>query len=60
MNHKELKDQLKAKTLEFEKAMEAGTSHLELIKAYKELKEMQYQILQSEIAVRSEKDLEIA
>ena len=59
MTHKELKDQLRAKALEFELAMEAGRPHVELMRAYKELKELQYEILQLEIASRSEEDLYI-
>jgi len=59
MTHKELKDQLRVKAHEFELAMEAGKPHVELMKSYKELKELQYQILQLEIAGRSEEDLYI-
>ena len=57
MNHRELKDQLRVKTLAFEMAMEAGKPHTELMKSYRELKELQYEILQLEIADRSKEDL---
>ena len=57
MNYRELKDQLRMKTLEFEMAMEAGRPHTELMKFYRELKELQYEILQLEIADRSKEDL---
>ena len=60
MTHKELKEQLKIKTFQFELAMEAQKPHTELLKSYKELKELQYRILQMEIADRNENDLRVA
>lgn len=49
MQPNELKKALKAKTIEFELAMETGKPHSELLKIYKELKELQYQKIQAEL-----------
>lgn len=46
-NHMELSDlkaELSVKSLEFEQALDAGLSHSQLIKIYREIKELQYQI----------------
>ena len=59
MTHKELKEQLRIKTLQFENAMELGVPHADLVKIYRQLKELQYQILQLEISTRAE-DLRVA
>jgi len=45
----ELKEAIKAKTLEFETALESGKTPEELLKIYKELKELQYQKVQQEL-----------
>jgi hypothetical protein len=44
-----LKQALKAKTVEFEEAIKNEKSHQELKNIYKELKELQYQIVLAEI-----------
>ena len=51
----ELKQALKAKTVEFETAMEAGQPHSELLKIYKELKELQYMIPYAEVSEIAER-----
>jgi len=51
----ELKQALKAKTVEFEAAMEAGKPHSELVKIYRELKELQYKIPYAEVSEISER-----
>ncbi|MFL5789357.1 MAG: hypothetical protein ACJ748_14955 [Flavisolibacter sp.] len=50
MDIKELKRDLKVKSCELEAAIEAGRPHKELLSLYKELKELQYEILQAELA----------
>lgn len=45
----ELKQALKEKSLEFEWSMEHGIPHAKLREIYKELKELQYQIVQAEL-----------
>jgi hypothetical protein len=49
MELNELKKVLKDKTIQFEIAMENGQPHSELLKIYKELKELQYQQLKAEL-----------
>jgi hypothetical protein len=56
MKPSELKGILRSKTAEFEMAMQAGTPHAELLKLYKELKELQYQIVHAEIRVEAPED----
>jgi hypothetical protein len=53
----ELKVTFKTKCAEFESAMEEGKPHSELLKMYKELKELQYQMVQAQLAFRSLKTL---
>jgi ribosomal 50S subunit-associated protein YjgA (DUF615 family) len=43
MNSKELKDAIQNKMNELEVAMELGKPHHELLKLYRQLKELQYQ-----------------
>jgi hypothetical protein len=52
----ELQQAIRAKTIEFETAMELGRSHEELLKIYKELKELQFQKVQSEHALKLTQD----
>lgn len=46
----ELKEALRLKTIEFEAAQQAGLPHDDLMSIYRELKELQYQKLQAELA----------
>ena len=55
MNVQDLREAYQAKRLELEVAMEAGKPHDELRRMYKELKELQYQIVQAEL--QTKKDL---
>ena len=55
MTSLELKQALKTKTVEFEEAIEAGRPHSELLKIYKELKELQYMIPYAEVSEISER-----
>jgi hypothetical protein len=54
MTSRELKSSLREKCLEFEIALESVKPHEELLARYKELKEVQYQIVQSEIQEMSD------
>jgi hypothetical protein len=49
MNVQELKYELKAKSIELERAIEEGQPHKELLVLYKELKRLQYELMQSEV-----------
>jgi hypothetical protein len=58
MGPNELKAIIKTKSAELELAMEAGKPHTELLKMYKELKELQYQVFQAQlVAERTEEFL---
>jgi hypothetical protein len=48
MRSGELKKAIKAKTIEFETAMELGKPRNELLKIYKELKELRYGLVKFE------------
>ena len=45
----DIQAELSVKTIEFEIAMDKGLQHQELIKIYKELKELQYRFLMESI-----------
>lgn len=45
MQIEELKKAVKAKTIEFETAMSLEKPHVELLKIYKELKELQFKLV---------------
>lgn len=45
----ELKEAIRAKTIELETAIKAGLPQNELLKIYKQLKELQYQKVQEEL-----------
>ena len=45
----ELREALKSKTIELEIAIETGMPHKELLKIYKQLKELQFQLVQVEL-----------
>jgi len=60
MNARQLKDAITLKTLEFEAAMASGRPHFELMKIYKELKELKYRLVQLENFEPKEKDLDLA
>jgi hypothetical protein len=53
----ELKVTFKTKCAEFESAMEEGKPHCELLKMYKELKELQYQMVQAQLALQEPEDV---
>jgi hypothetical protein len=48
MNSQELTREIKTKSFEFEKALEAGAPHAELLQIYKEIKRLQFQLLETE------------
>jgi hypothetical protein len=50
MKANELKILLKLKSAEFERAMEIGTPREELLRLYRELKELQFQIAHKELS----------
>jgi hypothetical protein len=45
----ELREALRNKTLELEIAIETGRPHKELLKIYKQLKELQFQLVKAEL-----------
>jgi hypothetical protein len=56
MEASELKDAVKAKTAQLEQAMELGKSKDELMKLYKELKELHFQLVQSELLIEKQEE----
>ncbi|MGZ3838031.1 MAG: hypothetical protein ACXVMS_12505 [Flavisolibacter sp.] len=46
----QLKTELKIKSLEFEAALEATKSHKELLTLYRHLKQIQFDIIQADVA----------
>ena len=59
MTPQELKATFTMRSIEFEAAMEAGKPHQELLKIYKELKELQYQLIFAQLTTDKQKDVEI-
>jgi hypothetical protein len=53
MKTNELRIAIRLKSMEFETAMENQKPHEDLLKLYKEIKELQYQLVQSELAEES-------
>ena len=53
MTAKQLKELIKRKSLQFEEALSTQTPHTELMKAYKELKDLQCQLIYTEIEERT-------
>jgi len=49
MERQEVRAELSIKTIEFEQAMSAGLPHSELIKIYRRMKELQYQLIMENI-----------
>lgn len=49
MDFLELKAELCVKSIELQQAIDSGLSHKEIIKIYKEVKELQYQLTMAEI-----------
>ena len=45
MEHQELRTELSIKSIELEQALSAGLPHTELIKIYRRIKELQYQLI---------------
>ena len=58
MESKEILAAIRTKTIEFEAAMEMGRPHQELLRIYKELKELKYQAVQLEL--QNTRDLDLA
>ena len=54
MTLNELKEAIRLKTLAYEKAKERDVAHEELVKIYKELKELQYLKVQLELTPKPE------
>ena len=54
MKSNELKTALRTKGLEWETAMETGKPYKELLHIYKEIKELQYQLLVAQMKERDE------
>ena len=52
MTSKQLKELIKSKSIAFEHSLETNVPHAELVKDYKELKELQYQLVLAEISER--------
>ena len=59
MESNELKETIKAKIALFEMAMEMGKPHAELLKIYKELKELQFEKVQQELSTEVSKEFEV-
>ena len=49
MDLHELKAELSLKTIQLDKALDAGLPHAELIVLYREIKELQYQLLIAQV-----------
>ena len=49
MELQDIRAELSVTTIEFEQAMEAGLPHSELIKLYKKIKELQYQLIMLQV-----------
>ena len=49
MTSPELREALRSKTVELEIAIETGRPHRELLRIYKELKELQFQLVHAEL-----------
>jgi hypothetical protein len=49
MNLQEIRAELCVKAIEFEQAIAAGLPHRELIKIYKEVKELQYRLIMAAV-----------
>jgi len=49
MELQDIRAELSVTTIEFEQAMEAGLPHSELIKIYKKIKELQYQLIMLQV-----------
>jgi len=60
MKANELKDAIALKTLEFETAVATGKPNKEVMRLYKQLKELKYQLVIAENALSEQKDLDLA
>jgi hypothetical protein len=60
MTTAELKLTLRTKTNEYEGLLDSGCPKEELIAVYKELKILQYQLIEAEIKEKETKDLDLA
>jgi hypothetical protein len=49
MNLQEIKAELSVKSIEFEQAMKAGLPHAELIEIYRNIKQLQYQLIMEQV-----------
>jgi hypothetical protein len=59
MSEREVKDAIALKTMQFEAAMATQRPHRELMKIYKELKELKYRLLELENFTPKEKDVDL-
>jgi hypothetical protein len=59
MQHNELNEAINAKSNELEMAIESEKSYSEILKLYKELKQLKFQRLQSEVSFDTSKDLDL-
>ena len=59
MKSNELKDAITLKTLEFETAVATGKPNREIMKLYRELKELKYQLVIAENVLFDKKDLDL-
>jgi hypothetical protein len=57
MTPKELKAAIRVKHRELDTAMEAGNSQQQALRIYKELKELQYQLVQAELKEENRKSI---
>ena len=55
MNERELKDSIALKTMQLEAAMATQTTYEELMKIYRELKELKYQLARWQNLISNEK-----
>ena len=60
MTAQQIKDALRKKTVQLQAAMDAELPHEDLVKIYKELKELQYQLTFAELPSDSTKKKETA
>lgn len=59
MKISDLRAELEVKKVEFEQALKERKSHEELIRLYRQLKAMQYDLIQEEVEQAQQKDLDL-
>jgi hypothetical protein len=60
MSIQEIKEAIRLKTMEFEVALETGKPRKQVMKLYKELKDLQYRLVQLELTHEKQQDPDLA